>query len=296
MQIDTRLLLIFHSIYRFQSVSKASEFLNIGQPTVSIGLNKLRDHFKDPLFVRVSNTMQPTELSKSIYPVVSETLEQLKFINDFNLDFDPKTSDHEFNISMTDISHLALLPKLLNYLRGQAPQIRLNIIPIDINTQNKMVNGDIDLAIGFIPQLESGFYQQTLFKQHYVGIASKNHPRLKSNFITKEQYKDEQHIDILATGGHYVLEHELQKLGVKRDIILRLPSYLGVGQVVQDTDVIATIPNYLSSVLLQNSRIKVIQLPYVFPTYSVKQHWHSRVHKNPSNQWLRQTCFQLFST
>lgn len=295
MQIDTRLLLIFHSIYRFQNVSKASSFLGIGQPTVSIGLNKLREHFKDPLFVRVGNKMQPTDLSINIYQPVSDILERLKLVNDFNLDFNPQTSDQEFNISMTDISHLALLPKLVNFLRIKAPNIRLNIIPIDVNTQNKMANGDIDLAIGFIPQLESGFYQQTLFKQHYVVISGQNHPRLQSRSITHEQYKSEQHIDILATGGHYVVEHELQKLGVKRDIILRLPSYLGVGQVVQETDVIATIPSYLSSVLLENSKINVLKLPYDFPAYSVKQHWHARVHKNPCNQWLRQTCFELFS-
>ena len=62
MDIDTRLLNIFHAIYKHQSVSKASIELGIGQPTVSIGLNKLREHFHDPLFVRIGNNMQPTDL------------------------------------------------------------------------------------------------------------------------------------------------------------------------------------------------------------------------------------------
>lgn len=295
MDIDTRLLKVFYAIYQYQSVSKASEHLGIGQPTVSSALNKLRDHFQDPMFVRIGNKMQPTDLSKNIYQSVSNILNQLKSINEFNLEFDPKTSNYEFNISMTDISHLVLLPKLINYFRENAPSLRLNIIPIDINTQSMMASGHIDLSIGFIPQLEAGFYQQTLFKQHYVVVASEHHPRLTDHFITDEQYRNELHVDILATGGHYVVEHELQKLGVNRNILLRLPSYLGVGLVVQESDAIATIPSYLSQLLLSRGKLNILDLPYNFPQYSVKQHWHSRVHNNPSNQWLRRLCFRLFS-
>ncbi len=35
----------------------------------------------------------------------------------------------------------------------------------------KMANGEIDLALGFLPHLENGFYQQKLFEQYYVVIA-----------------------------------------------------------------------------------------------------------------------------
>lgn len=295
LDLDTRLLQIFFEIYQHNSVSKAAEKLEIGQPTLSIALGKLRDHFRDPLFVRIENKMQPTELSQQIYPIVVEVLNKLKVIQGYNIAFDPLTSNYEFKISMTDISHLVLLPKLINYLRVHAPNIRLDIHPIDVNTAPKMSNGEIDLAIGFLPQLEAGFYQQTLFQQHYICIASKDHPRLGDTSISDQQFRQELHVDIRATGGHYVLEHELQKLGVNRNILIRLPSYLGVGLVVQDTDAIATIPDYLSRVLLNRGGLKILQPPYHFPTYSVKQHWHARVHHNPSNQWLRQVCFQLFS-
>lgn len=293
--LDTRLLQIFFEIYKHNSVSKAAEQLDIGQPTLSIALNKLREHFKDQLFVRVENKMQPTELSKQIYPLVVEILNRLKLVQSYNIEFDPKTSNYQFRISMTDISHLVLLPKLINYLREHAPNIRLEIVPITAETPVLMSNGEIDLAIGFLPQLEAGFYQQTLFQQRYVCIASQDHPRLTGTALTDEEFRQELHIDIFATGGHYVLEHELQKLGVNRNILLRLPSYLGVGLVVQDTDAIATIPHYLSQLLLVRGNLKILEPPYPFPKYAVKQHWHARVHQMPNNQWLRQVCFQLFS-
>ena len=78
LDLDTRLLQIFFEIYQHNSVSKAAEKLEIGQPTLSIALGKLRDHFRDPLFVRIENKMQPTELAQQLYPIVVEVLNKLK--------------------------------------------------------------------------------------------------------------------------------------------------------------------------------------------------------------------------
>ncbi|MEB6668528.1 LysR family transcriptional regulator [Acinetobacter vivianii] len=294
--LDTRLLKIFFEIYQYKSISKAAEQLEIGQPTLSIALNKLRAHFHDPLFVRIGNKMQPTELAQQLYPMIVEILNRLKLVENYNIDFDPQTSAYQFRISMTDISHLVFLPRLINYLRQHAPSIRLEILPIDSQTALMMSNGDIDLAIGFLPQLEAGFYQQTFFQQHYTCIASQHHPRLTCKHLSSEDFCQELHVDILATGGHFVVEHELQKHGVNRNILVRLPSYLGVGLIVRDTDAIATIPNYLAQVLMSQGGFKSFDPPYQFPQFSVKQHWHSRVHQTPSNQWLRQVCFKLFSS
>lgn len=295
MDIDSRLIQIFYEIYRHKSVSKAAASLGTGQSTLSIGLNKLREHFNNPLFVRIGNNMEPTDLAKAIYPITVECLNHLKLINQYNVDFDPKTSNYEFKISMTDISHLVLLPQLVNYLRENAPNIRLSIVPIDADTPTKMAEGKIDLAIGFIPQIEAGFYQQTLFKQEYTVICSPFHPRLNHEMLTQEDYCRELHIDIMGTGGHYIVRNELQKLGVSRNILMQLPGYLGVGPIIKTTDAIATVPRYLSEFLESRGDIKIFKPPYTFPSYSVKQYWHSRSHNNSNVEWLRRIFFELFS-
>ena len=295
MDIDSRLIQIFYEIYRHKSVSKAATALGTGQSTLSIGLNKLREHFNNPLFVRVGNNMEPTDLAKDIFPITVEFLEKLKLINHFNIDFDPKTSHYEFTISMTDISHLVLLPKLSNYLRQNAPHISLNIKSIDAETSTQMADGKIDLVIGYMPHLEAGYYQQTLFKQEYTVICSPYHPRLIKGELTTEEYNQELHIDIWATGGHHMIETELRKRGVNRNILMRLPGYLGVGPIIKGTDAIATVPYYLSRFLQSRGDIKILTAPYSFPQYSVKQYWHERSHNNPNIEWLRRICFELFS-
>ena len=293
--VDVRLLQLFHAIFRNGSITKAAASLNIGQPAASIGLNKLRSHFSDPLFVRVGNHMEATDIAKELAPMVMEALEHIRAVSEYRKAFNPLESNQEFTLSMTDISHLNLLPTLLQYLRVHAPSVRLNVVPIGGQTAGMMSSGDIDLAIGFIPQLEAGFYQQTLFKQQYVALIRADHPRIQGQELSLDAYLQELHVDVIANGtGHYIIETEMHKQGIAREVVIKLPSYLGIGLVIQETELIATVPERLSNLLLSRGNLKMLDLPFQLPTYSVKQHWHERMHGNPANQWLRQTCFQLF--
>lgn len=140
----------------------AADAIGLTQPSVSNGLNKIRQHFNDPLFIRVGNEMIPTELAKQIFHSLSEVIDKVESINNFNVNFDPLTSDQLFTIAMTDVSHLVLLPQLTNYLKEKAPLIRLNIRPITPETSYQMANGEIDLAMGFTA-IRRRFYQQKFF-------------------------------------------------------------------------------------------------------------------------------------
>ncbi len=292
-ELDCKVLNVFLYIYKYKSVSVAAEHLGMNQPTVSNILNRVRQHYNDPLFLRIGNEMVPTELSKQLFPLISEALNKVETINNFNVAFDQATSQQQFTLAMTDVSHLVLLPKISQYLKTHAPNIRLNIRQITTETTYQMANGEIDLALGFLPHLENGFYQQKLFEQYYVVIASKNHPRLNDVNITTEQYLKESHIDIDAGIGHYHIENELLNLDLKRNILMRLPSYLGVGLVVQETDAIATVPYYLSEVLLSRGNLQIFNAPISFPTYAVKQYWHMSCHHKTSHQWLRKMLHDI---
>jgi len=294
-ELDCKLLSIFYYVYKFKNVSQAADHLDMSQPAVSNLLNKIRQHYGDPLFLRIGNEMLPTDLSKQLFPLVSEALSKVEAINNFTINFDQVTSQQRFTLAMTDVSHLVLLPKISQYLKQHASHIRLNVRPITSETSYQMANGEIDLALGFLPNLENGFYQQKLFEQYYVVIAAKDHPRLTCDSITTEEYLRETHIDIDAGMGHYHIENELLNLELKRDILMRLPSYLGVGLVVQETDAIATVPYYLSEVLLSRGNLKIFEAPIAFPTYSVKQYWHMSCHHKTSHQWLRNMLHEILS-
>ena len=234
--IDTRLLQVFNEIYAKKSVSSAAMALGLPQPAVSIALSKLREHFGNPLFVRTSNGMTPTPLGAELIEPVRTALNAVSAVVDFSTHFDPSTSKRVFKIAMTDISQLILLPKLWERLRLTAPGVGIDVFPLSNETPQLLESGAVDLALGYVPELEAGFYQQRLFSQHFVCMVSQNHPRIQGKLKLK-QYLQEDHAAIVSSGAApKIIDETLHAMGKERRIALRIPHFLGASFVVELTD------------------------------------------------------------
>ena len=149
-ELDFKSLRFFSALYRLGNVSPAADALDISQPTGSLLLKKLRDHFADPLFVRVGQRMIPTPRADAIAPTVF-TLLQLAD-NDLAVkpEFLPQQSQRNFTIGMTDISQMTLLPLLQIALQQQAADgITFTVQNLDEQTLNALESGKCDLAIGY---------------------------------------------------------------------------------------------------------------------------------------------------
>ena len=292
---DVRLLQVFDEIYKTRSVTRAAANLGLGQPAVSIALARLREHFDDPLFVRIANGMEPTPMARELAHAVRQALDALSQVFGHRIDFDPASSERTFCISMTDISQLVLLPRLWAHLRRTSPGVHIDVVPLSADTPRMLESGEADLALGFMPQLEAGFYQQSLFRQRYVCVASTDHPRIRDT-LTLAQYQAEEHAVVTSSGtGHLILDREILRLGIARKVALRVPNYLGIAFVIEQTDMLVTIPERLAQVLEGRGRFRVFPVPFELPDYAVKQHWHERYHQDPGNRWLRRVISELLS-
>jgi len=69
---------------------------------------------------------------------------------------------------MTDISEIVVLPHLINELRRLSNGIDIEAERITADSPSRLESGHADLAVGYMPSLEAGFYQQTLFMQDFV--------------------------------------------------------------------------------------------------------------------------------
>lgn len=291
--LDARLLSVFDEVFKSRSVSRTAETLNMGQPAVSIALGKLRELFGDPLFVRTAGGMEPTPLAESLIESVREALQALDRVLGQRTEFDPSESSRCFRICMTDISQLVIMPGLWRRLREVAPRIQIEVLPLSPDTSELLESGRADLAIGFIPQLEAGFYQQALFRQHYVCMVSADHPRIRDG-LTPEQFEAEEHALVSTQGtGHLIVDQELARQGIRRRVALRIPNFVGVAFFIEQTELLLTIPRRLGEVLAGRGRFRCFPVPYPLPEYSVRQHWHERFHNDPANRWLRGLVAEL---
>ena len=73
-KIDLNLLVYLDVLLREQNVTRAAEELGISQPAMSNSLRRLRDLFDDPVLVRTSEGMTPTERALELKPLVRDVL------------------------------------------------------------------------------------------------------------------------------------------------------------------------------------------------------------------------------
>lgn len=293
--LDPRLLRLLDLLYRTRSVTKAADALGLSQPTLSIWLAQARRRLHDPLFVRTPTGMEPTPRTEALIGPVRAALDLLKQLVATPQEFDPGNAQRAFRICMTDASHVTLLPRLLAHLRTAAPNVRLVAARIDEHTGAALQSGDADLAIGYVPWLEAGFYQQTLYPQDWVCLVNARHPEIRKT-LTRRLYSEQGHVGVVAGTGIQILQEALQSEGITRRVVLELPGFLGLAPVVASTDLIATLPRHIGETLAAANGLAVYECPFAIPSFTVKQHWHARFHHDPANRWLRALCEKLYQS
>ncbi len=295
-ELDLNLLLVFDAIWRRNSVSRAADDVGLSQPAVSNALRRLRAQFGDQLFVRIGKEMAPTPLAEELGAVIPSALAQIRAGLQRRRDFDPRREAATYTLIMTDIGEIVFLPRLLRRLKEEAPGISLRKVQLSAeDTPRALQTGEVNLAIGFMPDLKSGVYQQQLFTTTYVCIVREDHPSIRGR-VTRAQFLGATHAVAEAVGtGHYVIERQLERLGVARRIGLRVPNFLALPSIIASTDMIATVPEPLAAAF-ESIAIRTFRHPIPLPPLPIKQFWHERYHDDPANRWLRQTCTSLFQT
>jgi DNA-binding transcriptional LysR family regulator len=294
-EFDLNLLTVFEAVWRLRNVSEAADEIGLSQPAVSNALRRLRVHFHDRLFVRTATGMLPTpvaeQLGRGLVPAFSEIRNSLRGRRDFH----PEKDERTFAMLMTDVGEVVLLPRLLRHCRDHAPNVSIRTVQVPAErTMSALEVGDVDLAIGYIPQLQSGIYQQQLFHTAYVCMVRRDHPTIGTR-MSRRQFLSALHAVAESTGtSHYAVEQQLNRLGVRRRIGLRVSHLLSLPAIVGSTNMVATVPESLGAVFESSANTRILPHPVRFARTAIKQYWHERFHEDVANRWLRHTCAMLF--
>jgi len=133
-RFDLNLLRNLDALLRERNVTSAAHLLELSQPAMSNSLRRLRDLFDDPLLIRTSEGMLPTERALALQPMISEILANVDQAIQPQSDFDAQQSDRVFRIMASDYAESALLPHVIRRLRTEAPHVSLDVMtPSDVN-------------------------------------------------------------------------------------------------------------------------------------------------------------------
>jgi DNA-binding transcriptional LysR family regulator len=285
--VDLKLLAIILDLHRTRSVSQTAVNLGLNQPTVSMSLARLRRVFDDPLFVNTHRGMEPTFHAEKIIARLREADALIRSAVEYRETFDPATSTRLFRISATDIGQIVVLPSLMNGLQVVAPHVVVDFTNFSERSQRQLESGDLDVALGFIPPLKTGYHRQKLFTERFVCVVRAGHPRIRRT-LTVETFERESHLVVATSAtGHGMLERTLEAANIRRKVGLRVPNFLGLSTLVASTDLLVTVPERLAMAMAALTKVRIFPPPVPIPSYFVMQYWHERSHKDPGNQWLR---------
>ncbi|MBK7581568.1 MAG: hypothetical protein IPI67_15325 [Myxococcales bacterium] len=84
-----------------------------------------------------------------------------------------------------------------------------------------------------------------------------------------------------------VVDVALAKLGLVREVVLRLPHFLMAPAVVASTDLVAALDRRVAEPFSRLFPLKLLPPPLPLPGGKVGQVWHDRTHTSPPHAWLR---------
>ncbi len=295
--IDLSLIKIFIIIYETGNISRAAEQLHLSQPSVTYNLNRLRKFLNDPLFERHKFGVKPTKLAQSLYPSFSQSIIDIERAIIASQQFDPKTSSLTFRLGLSDLGEICLLPSLIQYLSKEAPFIKIEVEEIrSKKVEEWLVEGFLDVAVfnssyTVMPRIES----RNLFEERYMCIVSKNHPRIQGQ-LSLEQYLQEKHAAIKSSTGHLEVDQRLKELGLKRKIILELPHFSVLQDVITSSELLVTLPSRAAKVYERNSNVNIFELPFAVNSFNISANWHRQHDDLKARAWFIHTLQTLFQT
>jgi len=294
--IDLNLLVVFNQLLMDRRVSTTADKLGLSQPAVSNALKRLRVLLKDELFVRTARGMEPTPYALNLVEPMGYALDTLQNALNQRDSFDPVTSERTFTLGLTDIGEIYFMPTLMETLSRVAPRIKISTLRHNSgHLSEDMASGNVDIAVGLLPSLTTGFFQRRLFKQRYVCLFRQGHPTAH-NPISLAQFKSLAHVGVTsANTGHSEVDEWLTRKGIARHIQLHVPHFVAVGHILQSSDLIATVPERFAQKCAEPFQLETSPLPFKLPDIAINLFWHAKYNREPANMWLRQLMVDLFT-
>ena len=299
-QLDLNLLRVLAAIHRSGSVTAAGRALALSQPATSNALSRLRDHFRDDLFVRSPSGLKPTRLCERIAPEVQAQLQLLEATLTERDDFDPAHSEMRWRTSLSDLGEMMFLPPLALALRQQAPQAHLTNVSVAADdVPAALESREIDFAIGILQPRHRGVRADLLFREHYVAMTSARWRPANGKAgrtLSARQLAEAALVVASPTATfHGSVEQMLVRMKLSDRIVLRARHFGALPELALNTDLLTIVPQMYAANVCERLDMRVWELPRtVSPNYDVRLVWHASPAQDPAHQWIRSQVHRLF--
>jgi DNA-binding transcriptional LysR family regulator len=295
-RIDLNLLVVLDAIYTENGITRAADKLHLTQPAISHSLGRLRDLFKDELFVREGRAMVPTPLARNLIEPVRRALRGLEVTLNELEHFDPATTQRRFVIAVRDVFESTLLPPLLKRVSQVAPSVDIAAVQLERREfESELAAGTLDAALDVLLPFSDQVRRRRISLDRLVVVARKGHPAVRRG-LTLATYLRQDHVLVSSRRSGPGLEDvELSRQGLSRRIRLRCQHYFAACRVVAQTDLVLTMPENYARIANRQFGSQILPLPLDMPPLDAYLYWHASVDNEPANRWLREQVVASFA-
>jgi DNA-binding transcriptional LysR family regulator len=255
-RIDLNLLVVFHAVLEERHVARAASRLNLTPSAVSHALGRLRHVLNDPLFLRTPKGVVPTERTLELCDPVADILARVGSVMASAVPFDPGTSDRRFVIGAPDAVMASAMAPLLERVSTKAPRVDIGLIHLMPAVRGgspdqpwreslgKLEKREIDVALLPLRVVPPRFEARKLYEEDFVVAMRKGHAFARAP--RQDAFCRSQHLLVSLSGEpRGFVDDLLARRGLKRRIVLTVPTFMMALSHLSNSDLIATLPRRL---------------------------------------------------
>lgn len=182
--MDLRKLIYFLAVAEDRHFRRASERLNVSQPSLTRAVQQLEDEIGAPLF---SRSTRKVELSPSGKVLLEEARNIVSAIERAKRRAARAAGGEsgEIRISYTEFAIKGQLPDILNHLRLSLPDLEVNLQLMDSWTAHAALSaGEIDIAYVIDVKDELDLDRDLAWKDHLVAVMPSGHRLAKRRSVS----------------------------------------------------------------------------------------------------------------
>ncbi len=285
-RLDLTLLMVFLGLLRHRKAVRVAAELGLTQSAISQALKRLREVFRDDLFLRRPHGMEPTAVALALEAPITTAVEALRGALGATLSFDAATATGEVKIAALDAQQAVLIPQLAARLRRQAPGLRLSVLPLARrDAVEALTDGRADLSLGLLWDIPETISRLRLFRETYL-VAGR--PEVMPRPLDLDDYCAADHV-LVAPGGDLrgVVDAHLDAIGRSRTVVLGLPGFLPALAAVAASRALVTLPRQIARAFCPAFGLVTADPPLPIRAFPVSLFWHRRNDADPRTLWLR---------
>jgi len=295
-RMDLNLLVALQVLMEEQSVTRAAERLYITQPAMSKTLQRLRELFDDPLFIRSGRGLIPTPRATELavqLPTVLSSVSQLVE----KTTFDPQVYDGEMRIMTAEFIAVQVIPTLTRHVIAEAPHMSLTLTSEAGEEARALEDGNLDFAIEIARPYGSEFHVTPLGNFTPAVWMRTGHPLADREKLTLREMLEYPFIQyyLLLSGEVSAsvesrFDRELAKLGLSRKKTLVTTQLMTAMDALWQTDCLMMAT--MHDLKMEGETYGIVRKAYpeelefdnTVPVVLVQ---HARTIKSPAHQWVK---------